>query len=58
MMNLGREDVMQMSMEEYEARLFHWNDAHKTGEASIETRDPAATIAELARINADPRLTH
>lgn len=42
-------------MWEYEALLYHWNEAHSTGD--VQAPDPATAIPLLDRINADPRLT-
>lgn len=45
-----------MSLYEYEARLFHWNEAHSTDD--VASPDPEVTEKILAMANSDPRLTH
>ena len=55
MMNISGDEAKKMSLEEYEARLFHWNEAH---EIDVEPPDPEVVMPLLDRINADPRLTH
>jgi len=54
MMGLGKADVENMSLWEYEARLYHWNDAH--GSDDIRAPDPEHSQRLIDRINADPRL--
>lgn len=56
MMNISRADALEMSLWEYESRLWHWNDAHRSSE--VEAPDQETTEHMLAMINADPRLTH
>lgn len=57
MMNIPGDEAKKMSLEEYEARLFHWNEAHDTG-GDVEAPDPEIVMPLLDRINDDPRLTH
>ncbi len=57
MMNIPVEAAAALALWEYEALLWHWNDAHSSGD-DIEAPDPERAIAMLDRINADPRLTH
>lgn len=57
MMNVPLETAEKMSLHDYEALLWNWNEAHK-GADDIEPPDPEVTIARLERINADRRLTH
>lgn len=57
MMNIPKSDAETLSLWEYEALLWHWNDAHETG-SDVEAPDPERTMALLDRINADPRLIH
>lgn len=57
MMNVPPEATEWMSLYDYEAMLWNWNEAHK-GADDIEPPDPEVTMARLERINADPRLTH
>lgn len=57
MMGIGPGDARELSLWDYEALLYHWNDAHQSGD-DVEAPDPARALAMLDRINADPRLTH
>jgi hypothetical protein len=57
MMNIPGDEAKKMSLEEYEARLFHWNEAHAI-DGDLEPPDPEIVMPLLDRINADPRLTH
>lgn len=56
MMGLGRADTDTMSLWEYEARLFHWNEAHGSGD-DIGAPDPATAQRIIDMANKDPRLT-
>lgn len=55
MMGLGKADTDSMSLWEYEARLYHWNEAH--GSDSVNAPDPDIAFRILEKANADPRLT-
>lgn len=57
MMGVSRADAMDLSMWEYEARLWHWNEAHKASD-DVEPPDPVKAMRLLDRANSDPRLTH
>lgn len=57
MMNIPGDEARRMSLWEYEARLYHWNEAHNTSD-DVEAPDPEMVMPLLDRINADPRLTH
>lgn len=50
MMGVSRSDAMDLSLWEYEARLWHWNDAHSTGE-DIEAPDRDLTQRLIDRLN-------
>ncbi len=57
MMGLGRDDANNMNLWEYEARLWHWNDAHGgDDDDGGERPDPAAMQRMIDRINSDPLL--
>ncbi|MGJ0508934.1 MAG: hypothetical protein ACR652_17760 [Methylocystis sp.] len=49
-------EAKALSMWEYEALLWNWNDAHDL-DADASAPDPEVTQALLDKINADPRLT-
>lgn len=52
MMNLGWADIQRMSLWEYEARLWHWNDAHGGGGDDVGDRpDPRTMQAMVDRLN-------
>jgi hypothetical protein len=55
MMGLGWADIERMSLWEYEARLYHWNEAHGGGD--ISPPDAATAMRILEKANLDPRLT-
>jgi hypothetical protein len=57
MMNIPPDEARRMSLWEYEARLYHWNEAHEVKD-EVEAPDPEMVMPLLDRINADPRLTH
>lgn len=56
-MNIPPDQAKDMSLQEYEARLFHWNEAHDFN-GDGDAPDPEIVMPLLDRINADPRLTH
>jgi hypothetical protein len=56
MMNISRADAMEMSLWEYESRLYHWNEAH--GGDDVKAPDPEMTERMLALANSDPRFTN
>ena len=55
MMGLGWADIERMSLWEYEARLYHWNEAHG-GEEQVEAPDRQLTQKLIDRINSDRSL--
>lgn len=55
MMGLGMADIERMSLHDYEARLWHWNDAHG-GDDKVQPPDPDVTQRLIDKINSDPRL--
>ncbi len=57
MMNVPPSEARCLSLWEYEALLYHWNEAHSAGD-DVEAPDPEKALALLDRINSDPRLTH
>jgi hypothetical protein len=57
MMNIPGDEARRMTLWEYEARLYHWNEAHEVKD-EVEAPDPEIVMPLLDRINADPRLTH
>lgn len=56
MMNIPPGEARNLSLWDYEALLWHWNEAHST-DGPIGTLDGEEMQAMLDRINADPRLT-
>jgi hypothetical protein len=56
MMNCSSEGPA-FSLEEYEARLFHWNEAHNTG-TNDDAPDGEEAMRVLAAANSDERLIH
>jgi hypothetical protein len=46
-----------MSLWEYEALLYHWNEAHDTS-GEVDAPDPEVAQRVLDMINANPLLTH
>lgn len=56
MMGIPPGEAKTLSLWEYEALLWNWNESHST-DGDIEPPDPEQTMALLDRINADPRLT-
>jgi len=56
MMGLGWADIERMSLWEYEARLFHWNEAHGSDDDPVAPPDPHLTQRLIDRINSDPSL--
>lgn len=57
MMNVPPSEARGLSLWEYEALLFHWNEAHSTSD-DPGPPDPEVVMPLLDRINADPRLIH
>jgi hypothetical protein len=57
MMGIPPSEADRLDLRTYEALLFHWNEAHASGD-DIDPPDPAFALPLLDRINADPRLTH
>jgi hypothetical protein len=57
MMNVPPSEAAKLSLHDYEAMLWNWNEAHR-GKDDIEPPDPVLTMERLAKINADRRLTH
>lgn len=57
MMNIPPEQAAQLSLWEYEALLWHWNEAHSSGE-DIEAPDPEIAMAILERANLNLALIH
>lgn len=57
MMNIPPGDVQTMSLWEYEALLYHWNEAHG-GSESGDPPDAKTAMKVLDLINANPALTH
>lgn len=55
MMNIPPSEVERMSLWDYEALLYNWNEAHDAGD--VEPPDAEQAQALMDRINADPRLT-
>lgn len=55
MMNIPPSEVERMSLYDYEALLYNWNEAH--GSDDVEAPDADRSEEMNARINADPRLT-
>lgn len=56
MMNCANQ-IRDMSLWEYEARLFHWNEAHRAKD-DVAPPDPETTMKLIALANLDPRLTN
>lgn len=57
MMNIPPDVTAGLSLHDYEALLYHWNEAHGRTD-DIEAPDGETTMALLDKINSDPRLTH
>ena len=58
MMGLGWADIQRMSLWEYEARLYHWNEAHGGADDSAGDRpDPRTMQAKVDRLNEELRRT-
>jgi hypothetical protein len=57
MMGLSLADMEKMSITEYEEILYHWNEAHRTGD-DVDAPDAEMAMRVLEAANADPRLTH
>lgn len=56
MMNIPPSEAKMLSYHDYEAILWHWNDAHRSSD-DVDPPDAETTMVLLERINADPRLT-
>lgn len=56
MMNVPRDVAEELSLYDYEELLWNWNEAHRDPE-SVDPPEPEETMARLARINANPKLT-
>lgn len=54
-MNIPPSDARLLSLWEYEALLWNWNDAHSG--IDVEPPDPHKAQAIIDKLNADPRLT-
>lgn len=54
-MSIPPSEANRLSMWEYEAILWNWNDQHST---EVDAPDPEKTMELLALANSDPRLTH
>jgi hypothetical protein len=57
-MNVSAEAAARMSLYEYEARLYHWNEAHDPGDKAGAPPDRERARLSIDRINSDPLLTH
>lgn len=57
MMNVPPEEVRHMSLWEYEALLFHWNEAHSL-DGGPDAPDPEVAMRILKRANDTPALVH
>jgi hypothetical protein len=53
-MNVPPSEAKQLSLYEYEALLWNWNEMHSPGD---DAPDPETTMILIDRINADARLT-
>ncbi len=56
-MGVGPGEASILSLWEYEALLFGWNESHGGAVDDFKTPDAATVQARLDLINADPRLT-
>lgn len=56
MMNIPPDQAARLSLWEYEALLWHWNDAHDTSD--IEPPDPEIAMPILERANLNPQLVN
>lgn len=56
MMNVPPSEAAELSLYDYEAMLWHWNEVHRTGE--VDPPDPDMAMAILERANATPQLIH
>lgn len=57
MMNIGPDAAAALSMWEYEALLFYWNEAHATDDGEAPAPDPEVAMAILDLANRNPLLT-
>lgn len=55
-MNIPPSEAERMSLGDYEALVWNWNEAHNT--SGIEPADHALTQKLVDRINSDPLLIH
>lgn len=56
MMNIPPSEAKQLSLWEYEALLWNWNESHST-DGDLDPPDPEMWASMRSKINADPRLT-
>lgn len=54
-MNIPPGEAKALSLYDYEAILWNWNDAMNRDE--LDAPDPEVTMKLIDRINADPRMT-
>lgn len=57
MMNIPPGGADQLSLWQYEALLWHWNEAHRSAD-DIDPPDPEIAMAILERANMNLALTH
>jgi hypothetical protein len=57
MMNIPPSEAARLSLGEYEGLVWHWNEAHRSGD-EIDAPDPEIAMAILERANMNPALTH
>lgn len=57
MMNVSPAEARRLSLFEYEAMLFHWNDAHDAS-GNVDAPDPDFAMRVLEMANSDERLIH
>lgn len=57
MMNIPPSEIERMSLWDYEALLWHWNEAH-TGGSEVDPPDPDRVLPMLDRVNSNPLLTN
>lgn len=50
--------AQDMDLYEYEERLWHWNEAHATGDEPVELPDPEVTERLIQKAMGDKRLTN
>lgn len=54
-MNIPPSDARELDLWEYEAMLWHWNEAHRTGD-DVEPPDPQFTQRLIDKLNSNPAL--